>query len=244
MMKRAIRMGGCLLLLASGWAATARAADPDVEPSTAVATATEDLEPKAHTEGYFGFLIPIASVQGDFDGDKGFTTPDGTGVIPDLKTGAGFGLVVGLKHDGTSGKGLALEGSLQGTHHDASAVGGFSSSADLALISGDVKLFPMTRGSLQPWIQLGLCAASMRVKNGFFRSTGGQKDLTYTGTGLDVGTGLLFYATPRVALHAAAIYRFIRYDEVDYGTRARFNDDLKGGTLSVELGATLRFNRH
>lgn len=203
----------------------------------------EMLEPKPINEGYFGLLVPFNNIGGDFDGNRIYSNVDGTAIVPDIDPGVGLGLVVGLKHTGTSGRGFAMEASLQGSAHDGEMTGGLKSNVSLGILSGDLKFFPTTGGAVEPWIQVGLCAAAVQVEDGFF-FPGGQKDATYTGGGFNLGLGVMRYVSDRFALHLAGIYRFIEYDELDYDKRAELSKDLEGGTLSIELGATLRFNRH
>jgi hypothetical protein len=179
---------------------------------------------------------------GDLKGDRAYANIDGAVIVPDLDPALGLGLVLGLKGNFPSGRALALEGSLQGSRHDGT-FGGLTRDVDFGLLSADIKLFPTTGGRVEPWVQAGLCLASLRVNDGFFPVSGGQKDATFTGGGVNLGAGLMSYVSRRVALRLAAIYRFIKYDELDYGPRAELMEDLKGNALSLELGVTFHFSR-
>lgn len=204
------------------------------------ARAEDGLERASSTEIYLGALFPYHSIGGDIDGERLYANADGASVVPDLDGGLGFGAVVGVKFNGSSGRAIALEASLQGSGHDAEFAGS-SGEASFGLLSGDFKFFPRTGGRIEPWFQAGLCAAALEIENGFVSVAGEQKDATYSGGGLNLGLGFLAYLTPRVAFHLAGIYRFINYTEVDYGNRAELDDELNGNTLSIETGITVRF---
>ena len=217
--------------------------------SARAASASEDpidvSIPRPTTEGYVGFLLPYQRLGGDLDGTGAYANDDGTAIVPDLDSALGAGLVIGLKNNRPSGRAFAIEGSIQGSRHRyRTSGGGPTGNADFGLISGDFKFFPTAGGAAEPWLQIGLCAASLDVRDGFFAAGGGRKDATFSGSGINLGAGLLMYASPRVAFHVAAIYRAIGFNEVDYGRRARLKDDLRAPTVSLEFGATFRFARH
>lgn len=221
--------------LAMASARAARASDDPDDVST----------PRSTTEGYVGFLLPYQHLGGDLNGTRAYANDDGTAIVPDLDSALGAGLVLGLKNNRPNGRAFAIEGSVQGSRHRyRMSGGGPTGNADFGLISGDFKFFPTTGGAAEPWLQVGLCLASLDVHDGFLSPDGGRKDATYAGSGINLGAGLLMYASPRVAFHVAAIYRAISFNEVDYGRRAKLKDDLRAPTVSLEFGATFRFTRH
>ena len=224
-----------LFVVSSALLVTALAAAP--------ARAGDDLSPDpvtSRSEFYLGLILPYNALGGNLDGKRLYTGPDGDAIVPNPRNALGAGIAFGVKSDRSSGRGLALEGSLQGSHHQSDTSGGPAS--NLGLVSADFKFFPTTRGNLQPWLQLGVCLASLEVDDGFF-SNGQRKNETFTGDGLNLGAGLLAYASPHVALHLAAIYRFIHYTDVDYGVNRRLDPRLHGDMLSVELGLSFRIHR-
>jgi hypothetical protein len=190
------------------------------------------------TEFYVGALVPWNSTGGDFD-NRLFGNADGTGIASDFDPAVGLGLVLGLKGIRPSGRAFAIEGSLQGSGHDTDT----NTDVGFGLLSLDFKFFPTTGGAVDPWIQAGLNFAAIEVENGWTNAGGGAEDLTFSGGGFDVGVGAMRYLSPRFALHLAAIYRFLTYDQADYGRRADLDDEIRADTLSIELGATFRFSR-
>ena len=214
-------------------------ADDELDLTTSDAPAVS-----ATTEGYFGLLLPYQKPGGDLDGKRIYSNTDGVALVPKLKGAVGLGLVLGLKHNGAGGRGFALEGSVQGSGHKSHMNGGPEMDAAIGLVSGDFKFFPTTGGPVEPYLQAGLCVASLNVKDGFLKAGGGSKEETFNGSGLNLGAGVMTYLSPRFAVHLAAIYRFIEYNQLDYGTRARLGERLTGNILSVEFGMTFRFARH
>ncbi len=238
MTRKSVSVAFLALALFLGARAGARADDGlDLVASDAPAA-------RGTTEGYVGLLLPYQKPGGDLDGNRIYSNSDGVALVPELKGTLGAGLVIGLKHNTMNGHGFALEGSLQGASHRSHMNGGPNMDAAIGLISADAKFFPVTGGAIEPWVQLGICAVGLTVKDGFLNASGGTKEETFSGTGLNLGAGLMSYLSPRVAVHLAAIYRFIEYNQVDYGTRARLGNRLSGDMLSVELGLSFRFSRH
>lgn len=201
------------------------------------ARAADDMQP-VYTNGlYLGVQANYLSVSGsDFDGLTYLSSYDEVMFIPKLDPGIGFGGLIGLR-EGNLGMELSfITSSPTGTILDETG------DASLMLFNLYFKFWLDETSSVQPYLLFGVDVNLLSATDGsvltYYPYTVGDTDLT--GVNLDLGAGLSFYVTPKIAFNAGVNIHFMVFTSVSgvFGDTYTLDEYVTGSLLNVYGGLT------
>ncbi len=194
-------------------------------------------------EFYAGVLAAHNRLPAAFDGASAYYGSDRVVLVPAIWRGSGWGLAAGMKGTLTP----ALAGGIDFSYSQSGHHGhwmGQPLDATHGLFNMDVRLYLLPRLRVQPFALIGLCVPTVSAGQSYLTYQGVSK-ARFGGMGANLGLGLLLYATSRVALRGAAVYRYLSFSGVSNGLDdpAQLDRSIAGGVLDAEAGITYHFGR-
>ncbi len=174
---------------------------------------------------YVAVYLAWGTIEGDFDnvaiGSLTDSTPDLI-ALPEMDPGVGFAIGLGYRFS----KDLAFEISYEFMEHNTDATwftGAPVGDATIQSFSANAKYYFLSDGPIQPLVLVGVYVPWLDIDNGSLRESDfAVGDASLWGIGANIGGGLNFYLTPKVALTAEMGWRFVFY------TRAEGISDVEG----------------
>ncbi len=196
---------------------------------------------------YVSVYLAWGTIEGDFDdsviGSLTDSTPDLI-ALPEMDPGVGF--AVGLGYRITQE--LAVEVSYEFMEHTTDAAWGTGVPVGDAMIqsfSVNAKYFLLTDGPIQPLVLVGLYIPWLDIDNGSLRESDlVAGDSSMWGIGANIGGGLNFYLSPKVALTAEAGLRLVFYTRAEgiSGVEGRPEPDyIDGSGFFFRAGVSIMF---
>jgi opacity protein-like surface antigen len=169
------------------------------------------------------FTVAIGGIHqsagGDFDGESFFYAPNEYGftelfVVPEID-----GAVCWITTVGARWNGAELDVSYARGRHDM-AWAGFPAEGELWATDVNLKAYASIGGPAEIYLLVGAGAVHVQIEDGYTlydEYTGESKfaEARYNGGSLNLGTGVVYHATPHLAVQAGAIYRWRNFQEVD-----------------------------
>ncbi len=192
----------------------------------------------AKTGIYMGLSLPYNTIGGDFNGDTVLVGSSDIILVPSIEGGYGFGITLGV----TSGQ-VAGEMSYLRTTHDASFQG-LKGDVVYNMVNLDGKYYFLAHERAQPYLLLGLSFPWLTIIDGSATLTAPPSvgDATFTGIGLNLGTGIAYYLNPRVSINAGINYRLVWYTRAGgVVEEEKLEDALSGHGFNFNVGISYIF---
>jgi len=176
----------------------------------------------------------------DFNGQSTSVAGNETFIQPDIEDGFGLGLLGGYIFKDL----IALEMNFMFSDHDAQ-FRGESFGVFYGALNFDLKYyFETTRQEepVFPYLMVGIGFHSLDVERALTNASGVIRDGSYSGIALNLGVGADHYVTPDVSITTGAVYRIVRYDEVEGADEVLH--DINGSLNGDGFGLVLSVARH
>ena len=196
--------------------------------------------PPSYDRAFTLFLnFPRQQFGGDFDGNRFYLGPDALVVVPDVDPAWGIGIGGGIKSRVSDNLAVGIDVVFNSAQHDVTWFGapGEASSFHVDI---DFKLFLNARDRAQAYLLSGFSNSRLTVKDGHL-TVSEAKDVTFTGRGFHIGTGLNYYLSPRVSLNTSLRHRWMSFDEIDFGDRSKIEPKLKSTAVDAALALAYHF---
>jgi opacity protein-like surface antigen len=197
--------------------------------------AAEEENFRAKNGFYIGVGAAYNSLEGDFDGETILIGCCDIILVPKVDNGAGYKIVLGGRMSSS-----AAEISYIQSDHDVTFLGA-KGEAELKMFNFDWKPFFLSSQRLQPFILLGVNFTEFILKDG---SSDGFSvgDAKFNGIGLNLGGGIAYYFTSRIALNAGLTYRWISFGSAEgVGPNESLADSLISNGVNLDTGLTFTF---
>lgn len=195
--------------------------------------AEENFRPKSGF--YIGVGAAYNSLEGDFDGETVLIGCCDIILVPKVDNGTGYKVVLGGRTSRSAGEISYIQ-----SDHDVTFLGA-KGEAELKMLNFDWKPFFQSSQRIQPFILLGLNFTEFTLKDG---SSDGFSvgDAKFNGIGLNLGGGIAYYFTSRIALSVGLTYRWISFDSAEgVGPNESLADSLISSGFNVDTGMTFTF---
>jgi opacity protein-like surface antigen len=198
----------------------------------AVATAT------AKQGFYLGMGLPYNTIGGDFDGSSGLQ--GGNDIILQPKIDGAFGLAVMGGYRITPH--WAVELDAIGSSHDGKW-GQMTERVQYFSFSVNGKYYVGASQTTQPYFLLGISGNLLVVKDGSKDTlSGAVDDGTFSGAGVNVGTGVDEYVGQNVTVSLGALYRYVGYtDAQGVNTSGSIDKTVNGSGFTLLLSTAYHF---
>ena len=175
------------------------------------------------------------AIGGDFDDSRILYSYYSFYDLPDIDSGMGFGLALGLRDE----KG-ALELSYQRSTHDTSSSFIFigSQKAYLNALDLNLKIDAFAKDEIRPHILLGCGIPFLTIENSKLEGYYSFDDETFFGVSGHLGCGLSYFLNPQICITGGAAYRWMWFSSVD---GVDIDESLSAGGLSFRLGLAYTF---
>jgi len=154
------------------------------------------------TPFFMEFFSHTASFNGELNGHLIFGNDKEVFYVPKLEPGVGFGFNVGRFRK--NGQWIF---SYQSSIHDAS-FRGINSQSYARAIGADSRVFLFKYPPIRPFILYGFFFPWMEVKNAAVKD-GQRSAATFSGFGVNIGTGLVINFHPNITLSGGIVYRLL-----------------------------------
>jgi len=187
---------------------------------------------------YIGAGATYNTINGDFDGHSGLEGGTEVIIMPDINNAFGFDVLGGY---GISDH-WAIELNFMSSGHRGTWET-FSGDVSYSSFSVNGKYSLATSGTVQPYLLFGVSYNGLMIKQGAADLfTGETGDATFTGPGLNFGTGVDIYVSPNLSLTPGVMFRYVDYTDAE-GVHG--SGSVSGGTdgsgLSLLLTAAYHF---
>jgi len=189
---------------------------------------------------YLGLSLVHNGMSGDFDDTTFLVSPPDVYDVPDVDSGAGFGVMAGWR----SSKG-ALEFGYQRSIHDTSSsfvdIGDSEASYNVVDLNIKFDIFAesdlFARHGLRPYLLVGLGIPWLTIEDSM---TDGYSydDETFVGFCLNAGAGIAYYFHPQWAVTGGVIHRWNWFGSVEGES---IDDSLKERALGFTVGIAYTF---
>jgi len=211
-------------------------------------------EPYAASGFYIGGDIYHHSISGDFEGDRAYqAAPElepALVFIGEIDNGPGWGARLGYR-----GPYYAVEFAyLSSRHDDVNEIidaiienGSRKGTTAIDMLDLNLKYFFLRDKKLQPFVLLGASYIWLEQRDRFFGLSEDEeeiidiKDAKYNNFALNVGAGLSYLVTPKIALNTGVNYRWTEFDEIRGFEAGELDPPIEFSMLSINLGLTYTF---
>jgi hypothetical protein len=189
---------------------------------------------------YIGGLFTYNNMSGDFDDSSYFLSSSGLYDAPDVDSGAGFGIVLGVRGDSGAME-LGYQRSTHDTHSSFADIGASTATYNVVDLNFKVDLLQnvdfLARNRIKPYVLFGFGIPWLTVQNS---ATDGHsfEDETFVGVELAVGVGVAYYFHPQWAITGGVIHRWNWFGSVEGGS---LDDSLLEKALGFTLGLAYTF---
>lgn len=146
-----------------------------------------------------------ATLDGDFDGNAVLANFEGALAVPDVDPDIGFAIGIGYR-----GESYSFEFSFQRVEHDSNFLG-FPLDTSSNSVNFNFKWHFLTHYRVQPHLLIGAAFPFVIVEDGSVSADGEVDDASLVGLGANLGGGVSYYVTRRMAVVVEGGYRLAVY---------------------------------
>jgi hypothetical protein len=169
--------------------------------------------------------------------DNSYAGDGETIYVPTLDSGTGFAITGGMNFSGEAFEIGYTNSSHNGSYQNTS----FSATENIFDLNYK-RFFTDSDQPLKPYWLGGLCITGLVVKDGAV-SPSKSGNATYTGFGLNIGSGVDYRLKSNLSLKGELLYRWISYFSAEgMNTSGSLDDSFDGSGLCLNIGLNYYFN--